>query len=153
MEAAGNETGYLVDGFPRNEDNLEGWKTAMGAKTTTPFVLFIQCPEEVIITVLCLPKRGVGADVRVAVPVAGPDEWANGRQRGVPQEARPDLQQPDHAHHPPLPGPRPRPNRRRRPGARPSSPNPALPYHPWFHLQVFAEVTAVFEVAGFKKQS
>lgn len=38
---------FLIDGFPRNEDNLQGWNTAMGDKADVKFVLFFDCSEEV----------------------------------------------------------------------------------------------------------
>lgn len=38
---------FLIDGFPRNQNNLEGWKAAMNDKATVKFVLFFDCPEEV----------------------------------------------------------------------------------------------------------
>ena len=39
---------FLVDGFPRNQDNLEGWYRVMGDYCTVEFVLFFDCPEEVM---------------------------------------------------------------------------------------------------------
>lgn len=38
---------FLIDGFPRNEDNLQGWTDAMDDKAEVKFVLFFDCPEEV----------------------------------------------------------------------------------------------------------
>ena len=38
---------FLIDGFPRNEDNLDGWERQMGDKADVKFVLFFECPEEV----------------------------------------------------------------------------------------------------------
>ena len=38
---------FLVDGFPRNEDNLEGWTKIMSEKVDLRAVLFFDCPEEV----------------------------------------------------------------------------------------------------------
>ena len=40
---------FLIDGFPRNEDNLAGWEKQMEGKAETKFVLFFDCPEEVIV--------------------------------------------------------------------------------------------------------
>lgn len=39
--------GFLIDGFPRNRDNLEGWKRNMDDKADVAFVLFIQCDIDV----------------------------------------------------------------------------------------------------------
>lgn len=48
MAAAGDGApGFLIDGFPRNEDNMEGWQREMGEKTQLMFVLAMECPQEV----------------------------------------------------------------------------------------------------------
>ena len=39
---------FLVDGFPRNQDNLEGWYRVMGDYCSVEFVLFFDCSEEVM---------------------------------------------------------------------------------------------------------
>lgn len=39
---------FLVDGFPRNQDNLEGWYKVMGDYADVRFVLFFECPETVM---------------------------------------------------------------------------------------------------------
>lgn len=38
---------FLIDGFPRNEDNLEGWEKRMNGKADVKMVLFFDCSEEV----------------------------------------------------------------------------------------------------------
>ncbi|XP_074544231.1 UMP-CMP kinase [Halichoeres trimaculatus] len=40
---------FLIDGFPRNEDNLEGWNTVMDGKADVKFVLFFDCSNEICI--------------------------------------------------------------------------------------------------------
>ena len=40
---------FLIDGFPRNEDNLTGWNEAMGDKVNFKFVLNIDCGQETCI--------------------------------------------------------------------------------------------------------
>ncbi|KAL0966751.1 hypothetical protein UPYG_G00299700 [Umbra pygmaea] len=40
---------FLIDGFPRNEDNLRGWSTVMDGKADVKFVLFFDCSNEVCI--------------------------------------------------------------------------------------------------------
>jgi len=47
---------FLIDGFPRNEDNLSGWTKQMAAKVNLLFVLFFDGPTELFIN-RCL-KRG-----------------------------------------------------------------------------------------------
>ncbi|XP_046846578.1 UMP-CMP kinase-like [Xenia sp. Carnegie-2017] len=37
---------FLVDGFPRNEDNLQGWNNRMTGIVDVKCVLFFDCPEE-----------------------------------------------------------------------------------------------------------
>ena len=46
MEKSGTKK-FLIDGFPRNEDNLDGWEKEMNDKSEVKFVLFFECPEEV----------------------------------------------------------------------------------------------------------
>uniref|UniRef100_A0A8R1HXM5 UMP-CMP kinase n=1 Tax=Caenorhabditis japonica TaxID=281687 RepID=A0A8R1HXM5_CAEJA len=58
MIANKEANGFLVDGFPRNEDNLSGWKKQMGGKVNEQFVLFLSCPVDVCID-RCL-HRGQG---------------------------------------------------------------------------------------------
>lgn len=37
---------FLIDGFPRNEDNVAGWNSLMHDKVNLKFVLFYECNEE-----------------------------------------------------------------------------------------------------------
>jgi UMP-CMP kinase len=39
---------FLIDGFPRNKDNLDGWKRQMASNVNLLFVLFFDCPQEVM---------------------------------------------------------------------------------------------------------
>lgn len=43
---------FLIDGFPRNKDNMTGWNTTIGDKVDLLFVLFLDCPENVYILLL-----------------------------------------------------------------------------------------------------
>ena len=47
MKESGKEV-FLVDGFPRNKDNLDGWNRQMGSKTDVKGVLFYECSEKVL---------------------------------------------------------------------------------------------------------
>lgn len=50
IEKAMKESGknrFLIDGFPRNQDNLDGWQRQMGNKVKECFVLLLSCTEEV----------------------------------------------------------------------------------------------------------
>lgn len=40
---------FLIDGFPRNKDNLQGWFKCMDGKANIKFVLFFDCPEDTCI--------------------------------------------------------------------------------------------------------
>lgn len=53
---ASNKNKFLIDGFPRNQDNLDGWNNKMSDKVDFQFVLFFECSEDVCIQ-RCL-KRG-----------------------------------------------------------------------------------------------
>ena len=37
---------FLIDGFPRNADNLEGWNKIMADFAEVPFLLLLECTEE-----------------------------------------------------------------------------------------------------------
>uniref|UniRef100_A0A0G4I749 UMP-CMP kinase n=1 Tax=Chromera velia CCMP2878 TaxID=1169474 RepID=A0A0G4I749_9ALVE len=51
MEAFGWEGGrFLIDGFPRNKDNLDGWASLMGDICDDKFCLFFDCAEDVMET-------------------------------------------------------------------------------------------------------
>lgn len=41
----GTKNKFLIDGFPRNQDNLDGWVERMSDKVDLKFVLFFDCPD------------------------------------------------------------------------------------------------------------
>ena len=49
MEAAGWSQKFLIDGFPRNQDNVRGWDEVIGDEAEVKGVLFFDCPEEVML--------------------------------------------------------------------------------------------------------
>ncbi|KAG1969148.1 UMP-CMP kinase [Pimephales promelas] len=49
MKADEKKFRFLIDGFPRNHDNLQGWTTVMDGKADVKFVLFFDCGNEVCI--------------------------------------------------------------------------------------------------------
>lgn len=51
-----NSDKFLIDGFPRNKDNLEGWNREMSNKVDLLFVLFFDCSQDTCVE-RCL-KRG-----------------------------------------------------------------------------------------------
>ncbi len=57
MEEHGFKGGrFLIDGFPRNLENLNTWEKIMGEKVDVPFILHLVCSEEVMLGRLL--KRG-----------------------------------------------------------------------------------------------
>ncbi|KAK6103943.1 UMP-CMP kinase 1 [Brugia pahangi] len=40
---------FLIDGFPRNQDNVEGWEHAMLSKAKVLFVLYLHCPDDICV--------------------------------------------------------------------------------------------------------
>ncbi|XP_041451364.1 UMP-CMP kinase-like [Drosophila obscura] len=56
MKSSSGQRLFLIDGFPRNQDNLDGWNRRMSAKVDMQFVLFFDCHEDVCVH-RCL-KRG-----------------------------------------------------------------------------------------------
>lgn len=40
---------FLIDGFPRSDENLSAWEERMGDRHTVRFVLNFECPEEILI--------------------------------------------------------------------------------------------------------
>lgn len=40
---------FLVDGFPRNQDNYDGWNRVMGELVEVPFILFMDADEETML--------------------------------------------------------------------------------------------------------
>ncbi|XP_068985502.1 UMP-CMP kinase isoform X1 [Bombus flavifrons] len=51
---------FLIDGFPRNQDNVDGWNEAMSEKCVIKGVLFCECSKEVC-TQRCLKRGAAGS--------------------------------------------------------------------------------------------
>jgi len=63
LERAMNESSsnnFLIDGFPRNQDNLDGWERQMSAKVNVLFVLFFDCDEDICVN-RCLQRGQAGS--------------------------------------------------------------------------------------------
>jgi len=63
LERAMQESGkakFLIDGFPRNQDNLDGWNRRVSKKVQLLFVLYFDCPLEVC-TKRCLSRGAAGS--------------------------------------------------------------------------------------------
>ncbi|XP_047996707.1 UMP-CMP kinase [Leguminivora glycinivorella] len=59
MQKSG-KTRFLIDGFPRNKDNLDGWERVMTDKTKLQFVLFFECCRDQC-TERCLGRGAAGS--------------------------------------------------------------------------------------------
>lgn len=59
MQKSG-KTQFLIDGFPRNKNNLEGWEQVMSDKAKLLFVLFFECSRE-LCTERCLNRGAAGS--------------------------------------------------------------------------------------------
>ena len=56
MKKSGKEN-FLIDGFPRNQDNVNGWKESVGDRVNVQCVLFFDCDEQVNNSHLSLSSR------------------------------------------------------------------------------------------------
>ena len=41
---------FLIDGFPRNKDNVDGWERIVGQTADVKFCLFLDCPKDVCLS-------------------------------------------------------------------------------------------------------
>ena len=51
---------FLIDGFPRNQDNLTCWSADLAKKTSLLFVLVLNCPNETCLE-RCLNRGAAGS--------------------------------------------------------------------------------------------
>jgi len=58
--SASNKDTFLIDGFPRNEDNFKGWEKGMSHKTDLLFVLVLNCPLDICLK-RCLSRGAAGS--------------------------------------------------------------------------------------------
>jgi len=54
------DNNFLIDGFPRNKDNLDGWEREMNDKANLKFVLFFDCEDDICIK-RCLSRGEAGS--------------------------------------------------------------------------------------------
>ncbi|KAM3720149.1 UMP-CMP kinase [Dirofilaria immitis] len=47
---------FLIDGFPRNQNNVEGWERIMISKAKVLFVLCLDCPDDICVK-RCLSRN------------------------------------------------------------------------------------------------
>lgn len=58
------KTKFLIDGFPRNANNLQGWQNVVGDQANVAGVLFFDCPEDVMETRLLKRGKDAGENAR-----------------------------------------------------------------------------------------
>mmetsp|Transcript_27740 Transcript_27740/g.28894 ORF Transcript_27740/g.28894 Transcript_27740/m.28894 type:complete len:118 (-) Transcript_27740:126-479(-) len=46
MESSGKDNLFLIDGYPRNKDNIDGWNEVLGDKAKILCLLNLDCSEE-----------------------------------------------------------------------------------------------------------
>lgn len=63
-KAGGASKKFLIDGFPRNEDNYAGWNKVMGDSCDVKFILFLDCEEQAMIDRINKRAAESGAEVR-----------------------------------------------------------------------------------------
>ena len=51
---------FLIDGFPRNQDNVDGWERIVGKTADMKFCLFLDCPKEVCLARIIGREDGSG---------------------------------------------------------------------------------------------
>ena len=59
-----NEKKFLIDGFPRNQDNKDGWDLVMGEEADMQFVLFLDCEESTMIERISKRSETAGDEKR-----------------------------------------------------------------------------------------
>ena len=57
-------TKFLVDGYPRNDDNREGWEKTVGDEVNVAAVLFFDCPEDILVQRIIKRGEEAGKDAR-----------------------------------------------------------------------------------------
>ncbi|ESO09419.1 hypothetical protein HELRODRAFT_156457 [Helobdella robusta] len=60
MEADKAKDTFLIDGFPRNKNNMDGWQKEMSHKTDLQFVLIFECTEKECVE-RCLSRGEAGS--------------------------------------------------------------------------------------------
>lgn len=59
-----NTKKFLIDGFPRSEENRTGWERIMGDEVDMKFVLFLDCEEDSMIQRITARSEASGENKR-----------------------------------------------------------------------------------------
>ena len=51
---------FVIDGFPRNQDNYDGWTKEIEDTVEVPFILFLDCDRETLIERIMERSRNSG---------------------------------------------------------------------------------------------
>lgn len=60
MDNKGKENIYLIDGFPRNKENLEGWNQVFGDNCKILSVIYLDCSENTCMKRIKIRAQGSG---------------------------------------------------------------------------------------------
>jgi UMP-CMP kinase family protein len=55
---------FIIDGFPRNLENLRGWETVMGDFAEVPFMVYLECTEDKMVERVLKRASESAADLR-----------------------------------------------------------------------------------------
>jgi UMP-CMP kinase len=55
---------YLIDGFPRNEENIDGWNRVMNNEANVAGVLYLECSKDTMIERVVKRAKEAGANAR-----------------------------------------------------------------------------------------
>ncbi|OAF71975.1 hypothetical protein A3Q56_00231 [Intoshia linei] len=55
-----NQKNFLIDGFPRNQDNIDGWNKVMNEVSNVQAILLLDCDEETCVN-RCLKRGQLGS--------------------------------------------------------------------------------------------
>ena len=59
-----NTKKFLIDGFPRSEENRSGWEKIMGEEVDVKFVLFLDCEDDAMIARINARSEASGENKR-----------------------------------------------------------------------------------------
>merc|ERR1711902_477178 len=82
---------FIIDGFPRNQDNLEGWNKVMGTDCDVEFLLFLDCTEDEMTMPIVKIFEGQQKLAKVSSMGSVEDIYGNVRKHFVPFVQKPNV--------------------------------------------------------------
>lgn len=67
MDSRCESIGFLVDGFPRNYNNLDGWQKTMNDKVKLNFLLYLSAPLDICVKRCLNRAEGRSDDNKVSI--------------------------------------------------------------------------------------